>query len=514
MTNQYKNTYDLVVVGGGVAGLYFTYQYLKKNSKAKILLIESKTRLGGRILTNKHKKETYEIGAGRFSNHHTQLKQLLEELKLEKKIIPLKSKTTFFSKEGNPNSKLNFDSLLITALAQIGLYLEKENLEAKDLRKFTLYNLLKVLDPTVAINLDKIYPYYSELHVMNAYDALESFERDFRESVSYSVLKGGLEQIITELHQKIKRKVTIKLADHLCHLEKITNGWKLELGSGKNYLASNLVLALPRKPLLELDALKEIHPLLGLVEGQPLYRIYAKFNKKWLKKKIITDSDLKFIIPINDDGLIMISYTDGPLTEKWLNAQIEGKLENELLKELRKVFPKIEIPDILWIDGSGYWEVGAHYWIPRTNYPDQEALIEKITHPMENLYLVGEAYSSHQAWIEGALRTVELALKNFNENSEKPLLKVKSEPLGQGGKGKSNTKYSLKEVAKHNSRKDGWLVIKGKVYDVTSWISRHPGGDIILRGLGKDATQMFQNFRHSARAEKILKDYQIGILDS
>jgi cytochrome b involved in lipid metabolism len=29
------------------------------------------------------------------------------------------------------------------------------------------------------------------------------------------------------------------------------------------------------------------------------------------------------------------------------------------------------------------------------------------------------------------------------------------------------------------------------VYDVTDWISIHPGGDVILYGVGKDATAMF-----------------------
>lgn len=36
------------------------------------------------------------------------------------------------------------------------------------------------------------------------------------------------------------------------------------------------------------------------------------------------------------------------------------------------------------------------------------------------------------------------------------------------------------EIAKHNSPESCWLVIHGKVYDVTSFVDKHPGGRSIL----------------------------------
>lgn len=40
--------------------------------------------------------------------------------------------------------------------------------------------------------------------------------------------------------------------------------------------------------------------------------------------------------------------------------------------------------------------------------------------------------------------------------------------------------YSSIEVAKHATREDAWLIIGGKVLDISSWLDDHPGGDDIL----------------------------------
>jgi cytochrome b involved in lipid metabolism len=36
------------------------------------------------------------------------------------------------------------------------------------------------------------------------------------------------------------------------------------------------------------------------------------------------------------------------------------------------------------------------------------------------------------------------------------------------------------EVAKHNSKKSCWILLDSKVYDVTSFLSKHPGGAAII----------------------------------
>ncbi|CCH43739.1 Cytochrome b2, mitochondrial [Wickerhamomyces ciferrii] len=47
-------------------------------------------------------------------------------------------------------------------------------------------------------------------------------------------------------------------------------------------------------------------------------------------------------------------------------------------------------------------------------------------------------------------------------------------------------------VSQHNKKDDCWVVIKGQVYDLTDFLTSHPGGQkVILRYAGKDATKIF-----------------------
>ena len=51
------------------------------------------------------------------------------------------------------------------------------------------------------------------------------------------------------------------------------------------------------------------------------------------------------------------------------------------------------------------------------------------------------------------------------------------------------------EVQKHNSVESCWVIISGNIYDVTSFINKHPGGrNAILKAAGTDATYVNTTF--------------------
>lgn len=80
--------------------------------------------------------------------------------------------------------------------------------------------------------------------------------------------------------------------------------------------------------------------------------------------------------------------------------------------------------------------------------------------------------------------------------------------------GGSSASFTLSQVAAHATERDCWSAIGDSVYDLTSWVSRHPGGSrSILNLCGKNGTDMFTR-KHggSARAAQALFLLRIGVL--
>uniref|UniRef100_A0A9L0R8Q0 Acyl-CoA 6-desaturase n=1 Tax=Equus caballus TaxID=9796 RepID=A0A9L0R8Q0_HORSE len=74
--------------------------------------------------------------------------------------------------------------------------------------------------------------------------------------------------------------------------------------------------------------------------------------------------------------------------------------------------------------------------------------------------------------------------------------------------------FSWEEIQKHNLRTDKWLVIDRKVYNITKWSSRHPGGHrVIGHYAGEDATDAFRAFHRDLDfVRKFMKPLLIGEL--
>lgn len=72
------------------------------------------------------------------------------------------------------------------------------------------------------------------------------------------------------------------------------------------------------------------------------------------------------------------------------------------------------------------------------------------------------------------------------------------------------------ELAEHDKPGDCWTLIDGKVYDLSEWVPKHPGGEEILRACGKDASRFYaarpDGSPHSAGADEVLASTYIGDL--
>ncbi|RWR87106.1 cytochrome b5-like protein [Cinnamomum micranthum f. kanehirae] len=75
--------------------------------------------------------------------------------------------------------------------------------------------------------------------------------------------------------------------------------------------------------------------------------------------------------------------------------------------------------------------------------------------------------------------------------------------------------FSLSEVSLHSSKNDCWLIIHGKVYDVSKFLDEHPGGDKVLvdASADGDASDAFEDVGHGTAARSIMNNYSIGVLE-
>jgi cytochrome b involved in lipid metabolism len=214
----------------------------------------------------------------------------------------------------------------------------------------------------------------------------------------------------------------------------------------------------------------------------------------------------------------MSSYSDCANARFWNNLLAKKGLDyvkQTLNNTLNLVFSvyNISVPPSKYIK-LYFWDAGVANWKKNV---DSDYLSYKLVNPLPNVYIIGENYSKYQAWCEGALMTSENCIAKLIpilQHTKTKALKY-TRKLGANKIGGINKKkvFTLDEVKKHNKKGDAWTLIENKVYNISSWISKHPGGEIIMQAVGKDATQLFNSRDHPSYVKKtILPKYYIGTL--
>jgi len=405
---------DYTIVGCGISGLNIGIKLLEKYPTKNVTIYEKSSYIGGRIYTNKPninaKSINYEAGAARFNKNHVNVISLLKKYNLDTKVIEIPTKTkVLFTKKITSSYVDNVDELLEK--------LFKHKFTKHYLQSKVLYDVvLDIYDKQTANFLKHSYPYYSEICIANAYDALRLLKEDLNNKQKFYILNGGLSQLIQKMKQDfVHHGGKIKLNHMLSNLELINKSFKCNFKRLEHTITTssdNVILACDGLNIQKMRFLKhfKIDSLTQSVKVEPLLRIYAVYNKAWFKDlpKIVTNEKIKYIIPINEKtGLIMISYTDGKNARYW-NKMTEKEQKQELTNQLNKIFPdkKISQPKHIF---NHYWETGASYWKP--NYNSDKLKIKMLKPTNHNLFICGDSFSSRQAWIEGALESSNMVFK-------------------------------------------------------------------------------------------------------
>jgi cytochrome-b5 reductase len=67
------------------------------------------------------------------------------------------------------------------------------------------------------------------------------------------------------------------------------------------------------------------------------------------------------------------------------------------------------------------------------------------------------------------------------------------------------------EIRQHNKNHDGWVVLRGKVYNIGPYLPYHPGGVAVFRKvLGGDGTAMFDKYHRWVNIDGLIGPLFIG----
>lgn len=406
-----------IIVGAGITGLYLAYKLIKNKNvnPDDILIIEKSNRVGGRIYTYQNKGYKYDVGAGRLGKKQKLVMKLIKEFNLTNKIYDITGDKNYFvdNKLLNEKKLLEYYDSKFSSISKLWKYVIDYKSDL-DLTKMNFHNYVSTFLSTNEVKvLDRSLGYVNEIYKLNAYDAIYTLKKDFDvEDNSFFILIGGLSIIYEKIHEFLKEK-NVKIVLN-CDLLDIDDTNKTIKTNKEDYKYTELYLAICKKGYMTIPYFNNHKELLDSVSVGNLLRIYAKYDvtkNKWIKdiKKTLTDNKLQFIIPIdNKKGLIQISYTDDYIANFW-NVLTTKQIKINLVKYLKEIFPNENITEPEWIT-KHYWCCGAHFWKVGKNSKKIKKQIEKTFKP-KKIYIIGEIYSSRQAWIEGSLETVEKLFK-------------------------------------------------------------------------------------------------------
>lgn len=317
----------IAVVGGGITGLTIGYQLSKQGKD--VILFEEKEQLGG--LAKSFKKSNWDWVLEEYFHHYfvsdKELKNLAKELGLREKLFYQKVQTSVYS-QGN-----------IYPFDQVG-----------DFLKFPHLNYFNKTRMGGVIFLLRSLPY---LPFYNKYSTFDKFPRligkpgweliwqplmsnkfhEFADHVSFSWLwarlkkrssklgyfKGGTQELISRLEEKIKNKGKILTGTKIEKLKRSDEQWSLYSGN-KEYSAEKIILAIPMPSALKLiqswkevdsEKLSQLRELKNVGAMSLVFRSEKKFlpgDSYWLN---ILDKDFPFLVIVEQTNFIDSKYYDG-----------------------------------------------------------------------------------------------------------------------------------------------------------------------------------------------------------
>lgn len=401
-------TFDIIIVGSGISGLYAAYTIQKCDPNLSILVLEKhkKQWIGGRTSNESFYGTEIATGAGIGRKDDKLLKALLRELGFEIKEF----KTT-------PQYVIEPIDILKTLKMLRGKYAKY---------KGTPITFEQFAKPLLGPDMYKWFLYsagYTDFEKADVHDVLYNYGM---EDNACCLTGFGVHwhKMILELAAKIGES-NIKFSQNVMGIEGEDDNFSVMIEGGRKYNCKKVVVA---TTITSLRGLFPHLPIYREIEGQPFLRIYGKFAKQsipvmkeYVKRYICVPGIIQKMIAINpEEGVYMIVYNDNKNALK-LKDHTKNTPENcvfycDLVERSLGIPPgRLKLVGIR----SYYWSVGTHFYTPLNadKYKDRDEFIHDAQHPKDGILVVGEVVSKHQGWTEGALESVtSVVTKKWIEN--------------------------------------------------------------------------------------------------
>lgn len=416
MSNKNKY-YDIIIIGSGISGLYSAYNIKKYSPNTKFVILEKykKQWTGGRTSNYDFYGVQVVTGAGIGRNDtNPLLKKLLKEMNVSFK----KSVSTM------DYSKLLEHSSQYDVVKIIDLLKTEYNKNLAKYKHLTFKEFGVRILGDVNYKLFTIYAGYTDYENADVYETLYNYGMDDNKG-GWGKLTIPWKELVHRLCEYIDYK-NIKYSNNVTSITKINHEhgepciFEISTEEGIIYYCNKVIVATTITGIMKLvPGASNPNSLYQQIHGQPFLRLYAKFDAKsatllrqYVKNYTIVPGPLQKIIPMNaEKGVYMIAYSDNDnaLTLKHFlkNTMQNMKLYEKLIEESLGI-PSGSLKIVALKDF--YWPVGTHYYEPLHGVKNRTEFVDKIQHPMNGMLVVGEAVSTYQGWVEGALESVEAAV--------------------------------------------------------------------------------------------------------
>jgi hypothetical protein len=395
--------FDVIIIGGGIAGLYSAYKMKELDPSVNLLLVEAEDHLGGRAGNYNFHGQSVPIGAGVGRKKKDKLLiKLLDKLKIKYRNFMASSQ---YANSINP----------VCNLKEMFLYLKNEYSNDKDRKKTFKQYAKPKLEEKYGVNSYKYFTIcsgYTDYEKESAYDTIYDYGFDDNYS-DWPAMAFSWNELVELLasnvgHRNIKKSCCVK------KLIKNADGNYSVLCNKENFSCKNIIIA------TTIDSVLDLLPNNGIykqIKGQEFLRVYGKFSKESMQvmneycpKTTIVSGPLHKIIPMNaEKGIYMIAYTDNQGARDLEKYKKNTKKNRDVLCRLLEIALEIT-PNTLELEDmvDFYWEIGTHYFTPlKGNFKNRKEYCDIAQCPEENIRVVGELISMNQGWVEGALESVD-----------------------------------------------------------------------------------------------------------